>query len=368
VCLDIPYPPDYGGVFDLFYKIKTLHELGVKIHLHCFEYGRGEQPELNTYCHEVHYYRREKLTGGIPLRLPYIVSSRIQPLLIQAILKDAYPVLLEGIHCTYYLYHGDLNHRNVLVRLHNVEFEYYHRLAVSTRNFYKKIYFSLESRLLRKYEGIIARKGKLIAVNKKDQVTYQTILSAKNAGFLPVFLPFTEVTSRPGMGDYCLYHGNLSVAENERAVEWLMEQVFDSLDIPFIVAGKDPSPSLRKTVGKNKNARIIENPSRDRMEELIKNAQLHVLPSFNSTGIKIKLLHALFTGRFVITNAATTDGTGLESLCAMAEKPADYRKKILELSTTSFSAAEINKRQELLGSQYNNEKNGRRLMEMLGIS
>ena len=124
VCLDVPYPADYGGVYDLFYKIKALYQLGVKIHLHCFEYGRGRQPELDLYCHEVQYYEREKLTTGIPLRLPYIVTSRINPLLIKNLLKDHYPILLEGVHCTYYLYHGELNGRKVLVRLHNVEFEY----------------------------------------------------------------------------------------------------------------------------------------------------------------------------------------------------------------------------------------------------
>ena len=39
----MPYPPDYGGVFDLYYKLKYLHERGVIIHLHCYEYGRGKQ-------------------------------------------------------------------------------------------------------------------------------------------------------------------------------------------------------------------------------------------------------------------------------------------------------------------------------------
>jgi hypothetical protein len=47
VCLDIPYPADYGGVVDLFYKIKSLHQLGVKIHLHCFTKDREPQDELN---------------------------------------------------------------------------------------------------------------------------------------------------------------------------------------------------------------------------------------------------------------------------------------------------------------------------------
>ena len=42
VSFDIPYPPNYGGVIDVYYKLKALHRKGVKIILHCFEYpGRA---------------------------------------------------------------------------------------------------------------------------------------------------------------------------------------------------------------------------------------------------------------------------------------------------------------------------------------
>jgi hypothetical protein len=59
VCHDVPWPADYGGVVDLFYKLKALHAEGVKIILHCFLYGeRSRQDELNKYCEEVHYYKR----------------------------------------------------------------------------------------------------------------------------------------------------------------------------------------------------------------------------------------------------------------------------------------------------------------------
>jgi hypothetical protein len=43
ICHDVPWPADYGGVVDLFYKIKALHDEGVKIKLHCFDYGRGKR-------------------------------------------------------------------------------------------------------------------------------------------------------------------------------------------------------------------------------------------------------------------------------------------------------------------------------------
>jgi hypothetical protein len=55
VCHDVPYPPDYGGVFDLYYTIRNLHEQGIKIHLHCFISDRDEQPVLNI-LEQVYYY------------------------------------------------------------------------------------------------------------------------------------------------------------------------------------------------------------------------------------------------------------------------------------------------------------------------
>jgi glycosyltransferase involved in cell wall biosynthesis len=361
----VPYPPDYGGVIDVFYRIKALHQAGVKIHLHCFEYGRGRYVELSQYCEKVYYYQRETLSAGIPMHLPYIVSSRINPELLKNISKDNHPILLEGIHCTYYLYHGELSKRKVLVRLHNVEYEYYRQLAKTSANFYKKIYFNLESRLLKKYEVRIAGKAKLLALNEKDKETYQRIFSATDVEFLPSFLPVTQVESHTGKGDYCLYHGNLSVPENVKAIMWLLENVFNELKVPFIIAGKNPSTSLIKEIDKNNNAQLFENPSQDTMDELIKNAHIHLLPSFNTTGIKIKLLIALFKGRFVVTNAASLEGTHLEPLCYQADTQSAYMDRIEKLFKTSFTDEDINKRKEVLNKLYDNEKNANQLIKWL---
>jgi len=55
VSFNIPYPPNYGGVIDVFYKIKELHQLNIEIYLHCFEYDRPQQKELEKYCKNVFY-------------------------------------------------------------------------------------------------------------------------------------------------------------------------------------------------------------------------------------------------------------------------------------------------------------------------
>ena len=55
ISLDVPFPVDYGGAIDIYYRVKALLELGVKVYLHCYEYGRGEAKELEEIAEKVFY-------------------------------------------------------------------------------------------------------------------------------------------------------------------------------------------------------------------------------------------------------------------------------------------------------------------------
>jgi hypothetical protein len=365
VCFDIPYPTDYGGVFDLFFKITALHKQGIKIHLHCFKYGRARQDELNKYCEEVLYYERALGLKGLSFSLPYIVNSRKDDRLLHNLLKDDHPVVLEGIHCTYYLYQNVLKNKKVFVRLHNVEFEYYYQLAKSATSFSKKIYFLNESRLLKKYEKLISSKATFIAVTLADKETYQEQFDANKIQYLPVFLPYTSINAKEGKGSYCLYHGNLVVGENEKAATWLLKNVFNELDIPIIIAGKNPSEKLHNLMHQNTNFRLVPNPTEEELNELIKGAQINILPSFNATGIKIKLLNALYNGRHCIINDAGNDGSGLQALCTIASDAKSFKKNIANLYDCPFTAEDIIMRKQLLLPIYNNEQNARQLIQWI---
>ena len=59
ISFDIPYPANYGGVIDVFHKIRCLNLSGVKVILHCFEYGGKKcSAELESMCEKVYYYKR----------------------------------------------------------------------------------------------------------------------------------------------------------------------------------------------------------------------------------------------------------------------------------------------------------------------
>ena len=88
VSFDVPFPANYGGVIDVFYKIKSLQREGVGIILHCFQYGRQKSEELESLCEKVYYYKRKMNWLGVFSKTPFIVYSRKNRKLYQNLLKD----------------------------------------------------------------------------------------------------------------------------------------------------------------------------------------------------------------------------------------------------------------------------------------
>lgn len=366
ISLDVPWPVNYGGVYDLFYKLPALQAQGVKIHLHCFDNGRGEQPELNKYCEAVHYYKRNTGHKGVTAKLPYIVASRKNEALLNNLLKDDHPIFMEGVHCTYLTLDNRFSKRRKFVRVHNIEQDYYKQLYNCTTALFKKLYYLWESHLLKTYEQQLAHNATAYwSVTEKDAVYYRNELGCTTMDYLPLFLPPWQVSCKEGMGAYCLYHGDLSVEANEYAVKWLLEKVFNDTDLPIVIAGKKPSKSLEDLVHENANACLVADPSEKEMQDIIVKAHINLLPCFNNTGIKIKLLNALFNGRHCVVNEAMVSGTSLDELCHVVETPAAFRERVEQLFHQPFTKEEMGSRAALLHQHFNNETSAKQMVKWI---
>jgi len=256
--------------------------------------------------------------------------------------------------------------RKKFVRIHNVEYKYYRQLFHFADSLFRKIYYWRESRLLKNYEKQLVNNATAFwAVTQKDKFYYRKELGCTNIDYLPLFLPDWKIECKTGMGAFCLYHGKLSVDENEYAAKWLLINVFNKTETPLVIAGKSPSSSLQKLASSRRNTCIVANPSEAQMQDLIAKAQVHVLPSFNSTGIKIKLLNALYNGRHCLVNSAMADGTGLSELCNIADSKTAFREKVEQLYHQSFTHAEIEVRKTILNRSYNNEAGAKQLVKWI---
>jgi len=364
VSFDVPYPDDYGGVIDVFHKIRHLHALGVGIILHCYQDGRNEQPELNKHALDVYYYPRSKNLLKLASSPPYMVSTRCNRDLLSRLKEDDHPVLLEGLHCTGFLEELAGERRHTIVRTHNVEHEYYRALAMQETSFMKRSYLSRESSKLEKYESILRYAGGIASISEKDREHFAA--GFRNVFHLPPFHRSDVVTARAGAGTYCLYHGNLSVAENHKAAMWLLTEVMPKTNRPLIIAGNHPRHELIRQVRLQKNAELVSNPEQGHMEQLISHAHVHLLPTFQSTGIKLKLINALFSGRHIVINS-TMMQPGLEKHVRIADSAEAFATALESCYQTAFSEEQLAERAGMLEQHFSNSRNAALLAEKLQL-
>ena len=349
----------------MFYKLKALHAKRIKITLHCFEYDRKKTVELDQYCDQVFYYPRKTGIRSALSRKPYIVSSRHSNELIDNLLQDNHPILFEGLHSCYYIDDPRLKERKKIYRESNIEHLYYYNLFKVEKRLSKKIYFLFASLKLKLYERVLKYADLMLVVSEKDTAYLQSRFRDKNVNYLPSFHPNDQIKSNVGHGDYVLYHGNLSVAENYKAANYLMEEVFNDLDLKLIIAGLNPPSHLKKATQDKPNFKLIANPSDEEMFDLIRNAHINILITFQATGLKLKLLNTLYNGRFTLVNQQMLNGTGLDQLCAIGNEPRALKREIKRLMRENYVETLNKEKERVLNISYNNQRNAEKLIQLI---
>jgi len=351
VSFDVPIPPDYGGVLDVYLRVKALKNLGYSIILHCYEYGRGRTHDFSEIADEIHYYNRKTGPKSLLSKLPYIVKSRNSEELLIRLMQDKHPILLEGQHSTYWAKELFRNNRLCAIRMHNVEWHYYRNLAQNARTFWEQLYFRSEARKLKKHE-ILLKKIPLLCISTSDLHYYL------NLGFHAYYLPVTihpDIVLSPVKGKlFALYHGNLSVFENQEAIDKLIEENKRSkLPIPVVIAGRNPSSIFIKKI-QAQGWECIANPSDLELNDLIRSCSLHLLIGFNITGIKLKVIRALLSGKPCIATQGMVRNSVLEKHCVIWDPVLPLSEQILGITSPDDDAIKVRLNQ--LESEFGIEK------------
>lgn len=332
-------------MIDVYHKIRALARAGVQIHLHCFQYGRSEAAELEQWCASVHYYPRKAMWTALFTRTPFIVATRASRALRARLLADDHPILFEGLHCCHLLADPELRDRVKLVRMHNDEAQYYGDLAAREHQLFRRWYFTIESARLRRYEHVLKQADAICCISPAETDHFKK--KFPHTTYVPAFHGHDHVSGRVGKGDYVLYHGNLSVNENVEAAMFLIREVFSKIDVPLVIAGAAPDPRLYAAIQDKPHIRIEADPAHERLQQLIRDAQIHFLPAFQQTGIKLKLLHALFNGRHCMVTRQMVEGTGLEPYCLLIHTPEEAIEALATYMQLPFTEEDIHFRKPI---------------------
>lgn len=363
VAFDVPFPANYGGAIDVFYKLKALHQLGIRITLHCFEYGRGEQKELLKYVHHVHYYKRKKTVLDALNKTPFIVKSRATKALLNNLLSDKDPILFEGLHCCYFLDHSRLKDRIKIVRTHNVEHDYYAALARASSGMKKWFHLS-EARKLKNYEAVLKNADAILAIKESDADHFKHY--SKNVQVLPACAPQIDFIQKQDPKPYFLFHGNLSVKENETGAIWLIERVFSAINRKnkLIIAGKSPSKALIEQC-KKAHIQLIPNPTDHELEQLIQEAHAHVFYSNQATGVKLKLINSMASSGHIIVNEKMILGSALGNYCTVVKDEIHFRNSVEQVAKKKLSEADFAARIAFLNERFDALNNCKSILALI---
>ena len=359
ISFQVPYPPNYGGAIDVYYKLQSLKEEGYYIILHTYQYRHDRyENELLSIVNEVHYYiRKTNILSQFSLT-PYIVNSRKDKTLLRNLQKDDAPILFEGLHTCYFLNDSSLRNRIKLVRTHNVEHEYYKQLQLSSQSFRRKLFFYIEAFRLKRFEKVLTYANHILAISTNEQKYFEKKYPHVPTSLLPCFFEQQIQKDLPGNKNYILYQGNLSVEENIKAANYILTEIAPHLpDTNIIIAGANPSPIITKQAQDLNQVQIIGNPTDETLKELILNAKINLLITFQNTGVKLKLLNALYKGAYCIVNSPMVSGTGLEQLCKIADTPSGIIRLIEETMPQPYTSTDKLRREEALQVLYSNTKN-----------
>lgn len=362
VAFDIPFPPNYGGIIDVFYKIKSLSELGVEIYLHCFfEKKSKNHIELEKLCKKVMYYERNNFLFSLFSLLPFRVKSRSNQLLLKNLKVVKAPILFEGLQSTYLLNKENLE--KTFVRTHNIEHSYFFGLAKSEKNIFKKIFFFIEGQKLKNYEKVLAKTTGIFTISPFDQQYFVEKYGPKST-YIPVFFDATKhIFPVAETEKFVLYHGDLRVSDNIRAALFLIE-TYKNSKYQFVIASSCKNKKIIKEIQKYPNISFSDIPNQNDLEVLISKSHINTLITFQKTGIKLKLLNALFKGNYIIGNSKMIEDTGLENHCELANTKEEILTKTAFLYKKDISTLDFENRFTKL-STLQPEQSARKIIELI---
>jgi len=293
-----------------------------------------------------------------------VVASRKDPILLMKVLSNPAPVLIDGIQCSYWMEHEDFREQKLIFRANNIEHEYYDGLVNWERNPLKKIYLKREAKKLRNYEGVLKDVDLILSVAKMDVEHFSQY--AKTIHLPPFFNDSAESHFAPSSDEvdesFVLFQGNLSVKENEHAAVHITQNIAPLSNKFFVIAGLKPSAYLKGVISAQPNVKLIDSPSHEVMNNLIRDARVNLLMTFQQTGVKLKVLHAFQSGKHIIINSKMDDSGIFGSICEVIDDSRAISKKISELMDVEFTQEMKDKRDAKFNAIYSNKKNANKIL------
>ena len=324
VCQDVPYPPNHGGKLDLWNLIRGLHAQGLSIQLVCWFRRERITPnvrrELMTVADDIVEVPRRKqwwrlLSSRYPPRMLSFSPARRDHAELRRRVETFAPDWLLLDSWAGYLPASALAReigRPLVYRSQNVEHRYYRELRRVARGT-MKITLALKALRLFSAEREIRRTVDLVAdISADDTSEWDRLGGAGHALVVPPIWLGRAAEAGTERDIDLLFVGNLHTPNNVEGLRWFTSEVLPILHrrmapraLRVVFAGSEPDAA---GLALWRKAGIVCAPNPADVSVFYSRARVVINPLRQGSGVNIKTIEALASGRPVVTTPAAIRG------------------------------------------------------------
>lgn len=348
----LPYPPDDGGRIASWNLARCLRHNGHAIDLVCFasdpsavEAHRAALGEVFASVHlvakDIERQHPADLASALVRGSSYFVrkfwslrladelrwrlqSGRFDATLIEFAFMGVYLPLLRE-HPTA---------GRIILRAHNVEYEIFERMAEREPRRWARVLLRREARLFRHFElDLLERVDAVKVISQRDADVLAAAGCRARPEVLEAFLDVEAYRPDGGTGPepgHVVSVANLGWQPNVHGILWFCEHVWPGVLHGFpqarlSIVGKRPPPAVQRLAGPAVNVTGHVPDERP----FLRRASLFIVPLFEGSGVRIKILTALAAGARVLATPVGAEGIDFPGL-RLARSAEEWRAAVLE--------------------------------------
>lgn len=281
-------------------------------------------------------------------------------------------IQLESVYLATYLpVIREASKAKIAIRLHNIEYQIWERLANEAASFRKYYLKDLCSRIKKFEIGAWNEADILIAITEEDAQLVQTLTAGKDVVTIPFGISIESSEQKKVEEKWVGYHiGAMDWMPNAEAITWFLEEVWEDLrkavpSFEFYFAGRNMPGSFEKY---EHNGVVCAGEVAD-AKEFIADKKILVVPLRSGGGIRIKILEAMAAGKLVISTSVGMQGitnAGSDVHFLLADEKDDFIHQIKWAMEHPQAAEEIaNNGCKLVMKEYDQDKITARLISRL---
>jgi len=358
-----PYPLDKGDRLTIFNYLKYFHSIGFKVTLAVFYEKNSELDNIDKiegFCDKLIPVKLKRTTAvfnvlknlfaKIPFQISYYQNSEYRKKINELIKKEKYDLLYaHTIRMAPYI--KDIDMPKVCAMQISMALNY-RRLKEKSNNIFKKFFYTIEWKLVKKYEYDITFKfDKCFLISKYDREEIEKSGDElKNIFYNPhgvdhvYFKPDLSIEKETNS---LIMTGNFGYYPNADAILYFYNEIYPLVlnkipDIKILVVGKNPPSELLNLKSDN----FVVTGMVDDLRPYLNKACVGIDPLRIGAGLQNKVIEAMSMALPVVATSAANEGImakdGEEILIANSKE--EYAEKIISILNSENKRKEISEK------------------------